>query len=91
MDCDVPKRCIVTRHPSLLILGRRVSPSQLMPPLQLSEFARFGVWKEALVLVSCSGSCSVQLSVPEPRAVKGFSPALPGSGSWGSQEARSQQ
>ncbi|KAK4815579.1 hypothetical protein QYF61_004096 [Mycteria americana] len=31
------------------------------------------------------------LSVPDPRAVEGFSPALPPSGSRGSQEARSQQ
>ena len=46
---------------------------------------------EALVLVSRSGSCSLQLSVPDPRAVKGFSPALPGSGSQGIREARSQQ
>lgn len=39
-----------------------------------------------LVLVSCSGSYLLQLSVPNPRAIEGFSPALPGSGSWGTQK-----
>ena len=47
MDCDIPERCIVTRHPSLLIFGRRVSPSRLVPALQLSEFARCGALSEA--------------------------------------------
>ena len=47
MDCDIPERCIVTRRPSLLIFGRRVSPSRLVPALQLSEFARCGALSEA--------------------------------------------
>ena len=47
MDCDIRERCIVTRRPSLLIFGRRVSPSRLVPALQLSEFARSGALSEA--------------------------------------------
>ena len=47
MDCDVPKPWIVTRRPSLLIFRHRVSPSWLVPALQLSEFVRFGVLSEA--------------------------------------------
>ena len=36
-DCDIPERWIVTTRSSLLISGRRVSPSRLVPALQLSE------------------------------------------------------
>ncbi|KAM6035111.1 uncharacterized protein LJ206_000661 [Theristicus caerulescens] len=46
MDCDVPEQGIVTRHPSLFIFGHRVSPSRLVPTLQLSELARCGVLSE---------------------------------------------
>ena len=46
-DYDIPKRWIVTRRPSLLIFGHRVSPSWLVPALQLSESARSGVLSEA--------------------------------------------
>ena len=37
----------MTTRPSLLISGRRVSPSRLVPSLQLSEYARFGALSEA--------------------------------------------
>ena len=46
---------------------------------------------EASVLVSALGSCSLQLSVADPRALRGLFPALPGSGSQGTQEVRSWQ
>ena len=94
MDCDVPERWIVTTRPSLLEFGPRASASRLVPTLQLSGFARSGVSSEAFaeqVLVLGSGSCFLQLSAPNLRAVQGSSPALPGSGSRGTQEARSQQ
>ncbi|XP_029880269.1 uncharacterized protein LOC115345518 [Aquila chrysaetos chrysaetos] len=94
MDCDVAERRIVTTRPSLLEFGHRAAASRLVPTLQLSGFARSGVSSEAFaeqVLVLGSGSCFPQLSAPSLRAVQGFSPALPGSGSRGTQEARSQQ
>ena len=47
MGYDVPKRWIVTRHPSLLIFGCRVSPSWLVSTLRLSKSARFGVFSKA--------------------------------------------
>ena len=49
MHCDIPERWIVTRHPSPLISGHRVSPIRLVPALQLSKVARFGVSCKAAV------------------------------------------
>ena len=40
------------------------------------------------MLVPCLVSCSAQLSVPEPTAIEGLFPALPASGSWGTQKLR---
>ncbi|XP_069633310.1 uncharacterized protein [Haliaeetus albicilla] len=64
-------------------------PARARTPAE--QIARSGALSEALALVSCLGSCSLQQSVPDPRAVEGFSPALPAPGSRGTQELRSQQ
>lgn len=55
------------------------------------QFARFGVLSEALVLVLCLESCSLQLPVLGSRAVERFWPALPGSGSQDTPELSLQQ
>ena len=92
MDCDTPERCIVTKRPSLLIFGRRVSPSWLVPALQLSEFVRFGVLSEAFGAGVVLGELFLAALSARPRSRRRFfSPALPGSGSRSTQEARSQQ
>ena len=93
MECDVTEAWIVTRCPSLLIFGRRVSASRLVPALQLSEFVRSGVLSEAFGAGVVLGELFVAaLRVQRQSRQRIFpSPALPGSGSRGTQEARSQQ
>jgi len=77
---------------SLAAYKRAPSPTQPASARTPDEQAvRSGVLSEALVLVLCSVSCFLQLSVPEPRALGGLSVALPASGSRGTQELRSQQ
>ena len=92
MDYDVPERWIVTRRPSLLIFGCRVSPSWLVSTLRLSKSARFGVFSKAFgASVVVRELFVAALSARHQSHRRIFPPALPGSGSRGTQEARSQQ
>ena len=82
-DCDQASLAAYKGVPS------PTQPASARTPAE--QVARSGVLSEALVLVPCSVSCFLQLSVPEPRALGGLSAALPASGSHGTQEPHSQQ
>ena len=72
-DCDQASLAAYKGVPS------PTQPASARTPAE--QVARSGVLSEALVLVPCSVSCFLQLSVPEPRALGGLSAALPSSGS----------
>ena len=91
MGSDVTEGWTVTTRPSLLISGRRVSPSRLVPSLQLSEYARFGALSEAYGAGVVPGELLTAAPSARLESHHRFSPALPGSGSRDTQEACLQQ